>query len=58
MKQLGISVTNQGYTVVDPAGKAMNVAIEWKDLGGFEDMLVERLTALPDASSTEGKKTR
>lgn len=58
MKQLRISVTNQGYTVIDPVGKAMNVAIAWRDLGRFEDMLVERLTASPARSYTESKVTK
>jgi len=30
--------------VIDPAAKKIRVATEWKDMGGFEDLLVERLT--------------
>jgi len=43
---LSIRVTNDGMTVIDPQGKAMQVATEWKDLPGFEDLLVRRLTGV------------
>ncbi len=53
MQKLNIRVTEKGFTVVDPAAKLMNVATQWKDLGGFEDLLVERLTTPgPSASSS------
>ena len=45
MEKLNIRVSGDGMTVIDPGGKAMNVATEWKDMAGFEDLLVERLTA-------------
>jgi len=44
MKELGIRVTDDGYTVVDENAKRMRVAVEWKDLSAFEDFLVQRLT--------------
>ena len=44
MEKLGIRVTDDGRTVIDPAAKQVNVATKWKDLGAFEDFLVERLT--------------
>ncbi|MCE9613798.1 MAG: nucleoside hydrolase [Lentisphaerae bacterium] len=44
MERLGIKVTDDGYTLVDPAAKQMDVAVDWKNLGAFEDFLVERLT--------------
>jgi inosine-uridine nucleoside N-ribohydrolase len=44
MKQLGIRVTDQGYTVVDDDAKSVNCAMDWKNLSAFEDLLVERLT--------------
>jgi hypothetical protein len=44
MEKLGIRVTDDGMTVIDPQAKQVNVATAWKDLGGFEDFLVERLT--------------
>ncbi|NLX03924.1 MAG: nucleoside hydrolase [Phycisphaerae bacterium] len=43
MDDLSIRVRDDGFTVVDPAGKPMRVAMDWKDLPGFEDFLVERL---------------
>lgn len=44
METLPIRVTDDGNTVIDPAAKKMSVATEWKDMGAFEDFLVERLT--------------
>ena len=44
MEKLGLRVTDDGMTVIDPQAKPMNAAMNWKDLGGFEDFLVERLT--------------
>jgi len=44
MENLGINVTDDGYTIIDENSKRMNVAVNWKDLGAFEDLLVERLT--------------
>jgi inosine-uridine nucleoside N-ribohydrolase len=43
MEKLGIRVTDDGRTVIDPQAKQVNVATKWKDLGAFEDFLVERL---------------
>jgi len=43
MEKLGIRVTDDGHTVIDPQAKQVNVATKWKDLGAFEDLLVERL---------------
>lgn len=44
MERVGITVTNDGFTKEDPSGKPTNVAVKWKDLPGFEDFLVRRLT--------------
>ena len=44
MEELGIRVTDDGYTVIDDNAKLMKCATKWKDLDGFEDFLVERLT--------------
>ena len=48
MEDIGIRVTDEGYTVEDPdqpgGAKKMHVAIDWKDLPAYEDYLVERLT--------------
>ena len=43
MEKLGLRVTGDGYTRVDENGKVINCATEWKDLGAFEDFLVDRL---------------
>ena len=44
METLPIRVTDDGKTVIDEKAKRMRVATEWKDMGAFEDLLVERLT--------------
>jgi inosine-uridine nucleoside N-ribohydrolase len=44
MEELGIRVTDDGFTVPDPAAKRVNVAMTWKNLDAFEDFLVQRLT--------------
>lgn len=44
VEKLGIRVTDDGYTVIDDKARVINCATEWKDLGAFEDFLVERLT--------------
>ncbi|MCX5685846.1 MAG: nucleoside hydrolase [Planctomycetota bacterium] len=44
MEKLGIRVDDKGMTLLDPAAKVINVATEWKDLPGYEDFLVKRLT--------------
>jgi len=43
MEKLGIKVTDDGHTKIDKNAKVINCATEWKDLGAFEDLLVERL---------------
>ena len=42
---LGVRVTDQGMTVPDPAARVLSWATEWRDLDGFEEWLVVRLTA-------------
>ncbi|MDH5440454.1 MAG: hypothetical protein OEY31_07605, partial [Candidatus Bathyarchaeota archaeon] len=44
IEKLGIQVTDDGYTTINPKAKATNCATEWKDLAAFEDLLVKRLT--------------
>ena len=44
MEELGLRVTDDGYTVANEQAKRIRCAMEWKDLGAFEDLLVERLT--------------
>ena len=43
MERLGIRVTDDGYTVIDNTAKKVNCATKWKDLGAFEDFLIQRL---------------
>jgi inosine-uridine nucleoside N-ribohydrolase len=47
MEKLGLRVTDDGFTVIDPQAKQINVATKWKDLGAYEDFLVERLAVKP-----------
>lgn len=44
MEKLGIRVTDDGYTKIDPDAITMRVATEWKDMDAFKDLLVHRLT--------------
>jgi quinoprotein glucose dehydrogenase len=44
MEKLNLRVTDDGFTVIDPQARPVNVAKQWKDLGSFEDFLVERLS--------------
>jgi len=44
MERLGIRVTDDGFTVIEEHAKPMSVATEWKDLDGYRDFLVNRLT--------------
>ncbi len=43
IERIPLVVTDKGFTVPDPKGKPIDCAIQWKDLGAFEDFLVERL---------------
>jgi len=44
LEELPIAVTDEGMTKVVPQAKRVTCAMSWKDLGKFEDLLVERLT--------------
>jgi inosine-uridine nucleoside N-ribohydrolase len=44
MERLGIRVSEDGYTLIDPHAKPMNVATGWKSLDRYRDLLVQRLT--------------
>jgi inosine-uridine nucleoside N-ribohydrolase len=44
MERMGIWVTDDGFTVRNPKAASVNVAMDWKNLPSFEDLLVERLT--------------
>ena len=45
MEKVGLRVAADGFTVIDPRAKPVNVASKWKDLGAYEDFLVERLAS-------------
>jgi inosine-uridine nucleoside N-ribohydrolase len=47
MEKLNLRVTDDGFTVIDPQARPVNVAAKWKDLGAYEDFLVERLAGKP-----------
>jgi inosine-uridine nucleoside N-ribohydrolase len=44
MERLGIRVTDEGFTIEDPAARKLNVAMTWKNLPALEDLLFQRLT--------------
>jgi inosine-uridine nucleoside N-ribohydrolase len=44
MERLGVRVTDDGFTVIDPRANMVNAATGWKDLDGFRDFLAARLT--------------
>ena len=44
MERMGIKIDDEGFTRQDSGGASVKVAMDWKDLGAFEDFLVERLT--------------
>ena len=46
MEELGVRVTDDGYTVIDEDAKTIRCATDWKDLAAFESLLVERLTGV------------
>jgi inosine-uridine nucleoside N-ribohydrolase len=43
MEETGISIDDAGRTIPDPTARPLRWAVEWKDLGRYEDLLVERL---------------
>jgi inosine-uridine nucleoside N-ribohydrolase len=47
MEKLNLRVTDDGFTVIDPHARPVIVATQWKDLGAYEDFLVERLAGKP-----------
>ncbi len=44
IEEVSCIVTDDGFTRIDPAGRPVRAAVHWKDLGAFEDHLVQRLT--------------
>jgi len=47
IEELGIRVTDDGFTRVDPVAPKWRCATSWLDLPGFEDFLVSRLISTP-----------
>jgi hypothetical protein len=45
VETLNLRVMDEGLTVVSPQGRKVHVAVRWKNLGGYEGFLVNRLTA-------------
>ncbi|MEA4889745.1 MAG: nucleoside hydrolase [Clostridiaceae bacterium] len=43
IEDLGITVTDDGCTRIDPQAKRIRCATSWKDLAAFEEILVQRL---------------
>jgi inosine-uridine nucleoside N-ribohydrolase len=43
MEKLGLKITDDGFTRPDEDARAVNAALEWKNQGGFEELLVQRL---------------
>ena len=44
IEDVSCTVTDEGFTKIDPAGRVVRAAVRWKDLGAYEDHLVQRLT--------------
>jgi len=45
MEDIPLAVTEDGMTVVEEAKRKVHCAMAWRDLGAFEELLVERLTS-------------
>ncbi|MDO9542746.1 MAG: nucleoside hydrolase [Kiritimatiellia bacterium] len=43
IEDLGIRVTDDGFTIQDPKAKTIRCATDWKDLAAFEDLLAQHL---------------
>jgi inosine-uridine nucleoside N-ribohydrolase len=44
MERVGVRVTDDGFTIIDPQANLVTAATAWKNLDGFRDFLVTRLT--------------
>ena len=45
IEEVGLTVTDEGMTVEDPAGASTRCALRWKDMAALEAQIVERLTS-------------
>lgn len=43
VEQLGLRITDDGYTRIDAQARTVSCATGWKDLAAFEELLVDRL---------------
>jgi len=43
LKEHGIKISDDGYTLIDNSSKMVTCAVGWKDISAFEDLLVDRL---------------
>ena len=46
IEELGLRVTDDGYTRLDETARPVRCAMEWRDLSAFEDLVVQRLTGV------------
>jgi inosine-uridine nucleoside N-ribohydrolase len=44
MEDLGVRVTDDGFTVIDDRAKTVHCATRWRNMAAYEDLLVERLS--------------
>ena len=44
MEEMGLRVTDDGYTLPDENAKPVRCAMRWRDLSAFEGLVVQRLT--------------
>lgn len=58
MKKMRLCVTDDGFTVEDNEGAPINVALNWADLGGFEDDLLRGLTGTERVAKQPSDRTR
>jgi inosine-uridine nucleoside N-ribohydrolase len=43
MEDLGVSVRDDGFTILDPKAKVLHCATAWKDMAAYEELLVSRI---------------
>ena len=44
MENLPVRVTDDGFTRIEEGARSTHCATSWRDLGGFEDLMVDRIT--------------
>lgn len=58
MKKMHLRVTDDGFTVEENQGAPSNVALNWTNLGGFEDALVRRFIGAARVANQPSDRTR